>query len=175
MVASRRAANGFPNERWPWPRTRTLCSVLPRRIPARGFTARAVPHTGRWDTQFLSSVRASQPNVAPEEATEERINEKRNLHIRAVQARFDYRMGKYLARLERTQQNWRPQTAQKESLLRDFKNGTLMQRVNEATLAHGHGRLRRPDGTQFDIGGNHGLTRQFLDGTSPATAAEFHD
>ena len=56
-------------------------------------------------------------------------------------------------------------SARKQRVLADLDSGQLERRFNAATVAFGHGRLRRDDDDFLDIGGSTGgVSRKIVDG-----------
>jgi len=114
--------------------------------------------TGMWNVESLQRLQdrsASQPAVALHKRPENQL-----LKTRANVAKFQYRLGKYLA----FRRNNDTLSDEDRALVELFNNGTLLREANAAIMAYGHGTLRDPQSTAtIAIGGSTGgYIREFL-------------
>ena len=66
-------------------------------------------------------------------------------------------------------------TKKQMALLKDYDDGTLLEKANELTLRSGHGTLRRPgDGVKREIGASTGgFVREILENWEPPDPKDF--
>ena len=131
-----------------------------------------VSFVGSWDHKFLEEAAAASPQRDDVGASQPDVEERQRLRWEALKAR---EMLRYGARLNRRRQAGKPlPNREAERILREFDNGTLRRQCNEATRRSGHGRLRGPDGTIYDIGGSTGgACRAVLDHVYAGRAENF--
>ena len=125
--------------------------------------------SGRWDPAFFEKEPVPQ---AKGESAEEK---KKKTHA-AHEARARLRLAKQYAAMLATP--WRSLSQLKpaqQRLVQQLRNGTLQREANRLTIASGHGRIKRTDGTSLDIGGSTGgFTRCILYDFSPPNLDDEH-
>ena len=121
-----------------------------------------VSFTGRYSLEFLTSVRTQAPSKKLDESEQTKQTE---LKAKAMKCRDTLRYAVHLAKMRQPNLSTSCQkqfSARQTGILAAFDSGALLDQVNEATFAHGFGRVTYPDGSYIDLG-NVGATRRALD------------
>ena len=137
--------------------------------------AELIIFAGRFDPDFLRKAHDEQARSGASQpvANQDEYQQKKK---RAVEAKFEYRRTCYLRRrLDEGKLDRRHLTGPQQQNLAMLDNGTLLERVNDAIMAYGHGTLRSAQGDdELEIGGSTGgLSRYLLDGYQEPDLATF--
>ena len=113
---------------------------------------------GRWDPSFF----ATKP--VPQQLGEQAESQKQATRA-AVEARAQLRLAKKYEGLKKKNKSLHPD---QRALVAKLHDGSLEAEANRLTLISGHGRLKRRDGTNVNIGGSTGgFTRAVLYNWTP--------
>ena len=135
--------------------------------------AELVIFSGRWDAELLKRAVSGDDATRPAHDEVDRVAVERKERVKkaAIDAKCRLRQGRHLARQKDEGAELDPQ---EEKMLELFACGDLRRRANRAIIAHGHGRLRKANGTFVDIGGSTGgIVRKILDDFVPPSPQEF--
>jgi hypothetical protein len=131
-----------------------------------------VSFTGQFSVEFLTPAAQAMNAGAPQ--PDVNVTNSQRLRAHALQCRADLRYATSLAfqraRGRKIFGAWEWQ------LLQDFDSDQLRMQSNDATKAHGHGRIKHANGTHTDIGSAiGGLTRTILDNWVPPVLSDADD
>ena len=117
--------------------------------------AELIIYAGRYDPQFLNKAHEAQArNGASQPAAEPALRQQ--LKRAAEMAKLEYRKSLVLRRrLDKGEIDPNHLGWWQQKNLQSLENGSLLERMNHAVAAFGHGRLRNGDNT-VDIGGSTG-------------------
>jgi hypothetical protein len=135
--------------------------------------AEVIVFTGSLNLKVLERAAggASQPAMQTRRSPTEQQARKRA----ALVAKCQYKQGEAIARQISGRLIREDELRQRDAnLLRDFRSGVLLERLNMAVVEHGHGTLRGVGGRTLQIGGSSGgRTRELLDGWEAPNVASF--
>jgi hypothetical protein len=131
-----------------------------------------VSFTGQFSVEFLTPAAQAMNAGAPQ--PDVNVTNSQRLRAHALQCRADLRYATSLAFQRASGRKifgaWEWQ------LLQDFDSDQLRMQSNDATKAHGHGRIKHANGTHTDIGSAiGGLTRTILDNWVPPVLSDADD
>ena len=131
--------------------------------------------TGKFDPKYLADSIAKAQRNQPLRMPGETSPESKQNVIAAQEARSRLRRGEMLERLQlKLAESNRTLHPKQQRVLEQYQRGDLLREANRLTLASGHGRLKRPDGSYVDIGGSTGgFLRVVLDDWMPPDVSEF--
>jgi len=135
--------------------------------------AEIIVFTGSINLEVLQ--RAAGGASQPARETRRPPTEQQTRKRAALEAKCQYKLGESLARRISARRIRVDELNQRDSdLLKDFRSGVLLERLNLAVVQHGHGTLRQVGGRTLQIGGSSGgMTRSLLDGWEVPNVASF--